>query len=196
MPDTLLVLGPPGTGKTRTISEIVNASAMSPAADRDCRRVLVTAHTNRAVDNILPRLPAGLLTIRVGGETLVTEDGKPYLLELRASELRREILNGTEPARTAYGNHGHAAHWAAELDRRLDAMTAALTRESQARAALDHARRAADGPAQLAVDNLAANLKACAEKLRRNEERTTRCTRRRERASARVGRPVIGGTTA
>ncbi len=42
----LLVLGPPGTGKTRFISK----------AAENLGRVLVTAHTNRAVDNILENL--------------------------------------------------------------------------------------------------------------------------------------------
>jgi hypothetical protein len=193
VPDMLCVLGPPGTGKTRTIRQIVNANATAPVADRDYRRVLVTAHTNRAVDNILPGLPAGLLIIRVGNEESVTADGKPYLLELRATELRQAILNGTEPTKTAYQNHDHAAQWLAELDRRLEAMTTALTRESQARAALDAARRAAGGPAQVAVDTLAATLETCAAKLRRTQTKITRWSQCREKAAVRENRRIIGG---
>lgn len=47
--DMLLVLGPPGTGKTRTISQIARACALKR------ERVLVTSHTHRAVDNVLAR---------------------------------------------------------------------------------------------------------------------------------------------
>jgi hypothetical protein len=193
VPDMLGVLGPPGTGKTRTISQIVHANVTAPAADGDCRRVLVTAHTNRAVDNILPRLPAGLLVIRVGNEDSVTEDGKPYLLELRATDLRQEILNATEPTKNAYGNHDHAAQWLAELDHRLVAMATALARESQAHAALDAARRTAGGPAQIAVDTLAATLETCATNLRRTQAKIARWNRRREKAAARGNRRMIGG---
>jgi hypothetical protein len=193
VPDVLGVLGPPGTGKTRTISQIINANVTVSETDRDCRRVLVTAHTNRAVDNILPRLPAGLLVVRVGNEDSVTEDGKPYLLELHATELRQEILTVTEPTKNAYGNLDHAAQWLAELDRRLAVMATALAREAQAHAALDAARRAAGGPAQVAVDALVATLETRTTDLRRTQATIARWNQRWEKAAARANRRVIGG---
>lgn len=193
VPDMLCVLGPPGTGKTRTISQIVHATATALASDRARRRVLVTAHTNRAVDNILPRLPADLLTIRVGNEDSVTEDGKPYLLELRAAELREHIRAGIGPAKAAYRNHDHAGQWLVELDQRLAAMTAALARESQAHAAMETARRAAGGPAQSAVDTLAVNLETCAARLRGIEAKLIRLSARRDGAAARANRQIVGG---
>ncbi len=66
VPDQLLILGPPGTGKTRTISEIAAACA----ARR--QRVLVTSHTNRAVDNVLERLPGHIVSVRIGNEDSMT----------------------------------------------------------------------------------------------------------------------------
>jgi AAA domain len=63
--DILLVLGPPGTGKTRVISQTARSCAL------DGGRVLVTSLSNRAVDNVLGRLPPDLLAIRVGN------DGRP-----------------------------------------------------------------------------------------------------------------------
>lgn len=193
VPDLLGVLGPPGTGKTRTISQIVYANVTAPVADPDCGRVLLTSHTNRAVDNILPRLHPDLLVVRVGNEDSVTEDGKPYLLELRAAGLRQEILNATEPTKNAYQNHDHVAQWLAELDGQLAAMAAGLTRESQAHAALDAARRAVGGESQVAVDTLAATLEYRGTKLRHIQTGIARWSRRRKKAAARVNRRVIRG---
>jgi hypothetical protein len=193
VPDMLGVLGPPGTGKTRTISQIVHANVTTPATGEDYRRVLVTAHTNRAVDNILPRLPADLLVVRIGNEDSVTEDGKPYLLELRAADLRQEILNATEPTKNAYGNHRHAAQWLTELDRRLTAMATTLIRESQSHGALAAARRTAGGSAQVAVDALAATVDIRETKLRRTEAKIVRWNQRRGKAAARGDRRLSGG---
>ena len=53
-PDLLVILGPPGTGKTRTITEIVRAASAR-------ERVIVCSQSNRAVDNVLKELPQGLL---------------------------------------------------------------------------------------------------------------------------------------
>src|SRR6266496_5423865 len=52
VPDLLLVLGPPGTGKTRTITEIAQACSTRR------QRVLITSGTHKAVDNVLKRLPS------------------------------------------------------------------------------------------------------------------------------------------
>lgn len=45
--DVCCVHGPPGTGKTRTLIEVVKTAC------RDGQRVLVSAHSNQAVDNLL-----------------------------------------------------------------------------------------------------------------------------------------------
>ncbi len=58
--DLLLVLGPPGTGKTRTITQIARSTALGMAGVRAPARVLITSHTHRAVDNVLTRLPRDL----------------------------------------------------------------------------------------------------------------------------------------
>jgi len=54
----LLVVGPPGTGKTKFIT------VSSKVLGRD-KKVLVTAHTNRAVDNVLENLKPGF-ALRIG----------------------------------------------------------------------------------------------------------------------------------
>ncbi|MHC3437537.1 AAA domain-containing protein [Natrialbaceae archaeon A-gly3] len=77
--DFALIHGPPGTGKTYTIARAVRAMV-----ERG-ERVLLSAFTNRAVDNILEAvLDQGLDTdrlVRVGTESGVRADMQAYRLE-------------------------------------------------------------------------------------------------------------------
>jgi hypothetical protein len=90
VPDRLVVLGPPGTGKTRTITEIAAACAASG------QQVLVTSQTNRAVDNVLERLPAHIRAVRVGNEDAMTSHARGFMVETQVERLRAEILAATE----------------------------------------------------------------------------------------------------
>ncbi|MEN3615797.1 AAA domain-containing protein [Plantactinospora sp. ZYX-F-223] len=125
VPDLLLVLGPPGTGKTRTIVEIATA-----AAGRN-ERVLVASQTNTAVDNVIERLPAALTAIRVGNESRIAGAVQHKTLASTAADLQQRILSRTEAAA------GRLAPWLAEPSpaqgwlRRLDV---ALGDVQQARA--------------------------------------------------------------
>ncbi len=90
VPDLLLVLGPPGTGKTQTIQEIVKAY------ERQKKRILVTSKTNRAVDNALERLISDdLLVVRFGHEDSVSETMRGQLIDTQAEKLQREIFTKT-----------------------------------------------------------------------------------------------------
>jgi len=91
VPDMLLVLGPPGTGKTRTITEIARA-----CGERH-QRVLITSKTHRAVDNVLERLSTEHLTIvRVGHEDMISGSVRPMLIDYRARDLQKITLQRTE----------------------------------------------------------------------------------------------------
>jgi len=57
--EILLIVGLPGTGKTRVI-----AKAAYELAKRG-ERVLITSHTNRAVDNVIELLPLDI-SLRIG----------------------------------------------------------------------------------------------------------------------------------
>ena len=90
--ELLLIVGPPGTGKTRVI-----ARAALELAKRG-EKVLVASHTNRAVDNVVELLPIDI-TLRVGRPEKVHANVRPYMLSYKArqalgkklEELEREI---------------------------------------------------------------------------------------------------------
>ncbi|MGN0424009.1 MAG: AAA domain-containing protein [Acetatifactor sp.] len=71
--DLLLVLGPPGTGKTTVISFWVEYFI------RKGQRVLISSQNNAAVDNVLARFGKIAETVRLGNENKVQENCKPYL---------------------------------------------------------------------------------------------------------------------
>lgn len=105
--DIALIHGPPGTGKTYTLVEIIRQAI---AAEES---VLVTAASNAAVDNIAERLIAsGVHIVRLGHPARVSEQVEAYTLDaqleqteefklsrkwiIEANALRRKIRTGRE----------------------------------------------------------------------------------------------------
>ncbi|GAA2206781.1 hypothetical protein GCM10009850_022390 [Nonomuraea monospora] len=121
VPDLLLVLGPPGTGKTRTIAQIVAACAGR-------QRVLVTSHTNRAVDNVLEKLPEDVFTVRIGNEDKMSAHARGLMVENRVQQEQRRVLAATEGTAAALasftGAGSPAARWLSYLAQCLDGASA------------------------------------------------------------------------
>jgi superfamily I DNA and/or RNA helicase len=101
-PELALIHGPPGTGKTRTLVEIVRQAVARS------ERVLLTAASNTAVDNLAERLIAhGVPVLRLGHPARVSSSVASSTLDARidgsdarkiarrlfaeASELRRKV---------------------------------------------------------------------------------------------------------
>lgn len=83
-----LIHGPPGTGKTRTLVEIITQSV-----ERG-ERVLATAASNMAVDNLVQRLDAaGLRVVRLGHPARVHDDAADLTLDAQLE--RHEIYKLT-----------------------------------------------------------------------------------------------------
>jgi DNA replication ATP-dependent helicase Dna2 len=109
MHDYLLIHGPPGTGKTSVIAEIVKRLCQQG------QRVLLAAFTNQAVDNMLKRLDAEGLHdfVRLGNERSVDNTMAEHLLKKLVKqkqggqidlETRQDSFQGT---RKGYPHHEH-----------------------------------------------------------------------------------------
>lgn len=102
--DLYTVVGPPGTGKTEVI-----AKAASELADRG-ERVLVTSHTNIAVDNVVEKL-AGTTSqtvVRVGRPEKVSTKAKELMLEKvidSESASVDDLLSRVDELKSTIGKH-------------------------------------------------------------------------------------------
>lgn len=117
--DLLCIEGPPGTGKTTTIVEIAQAAVARG------ERVLITSQTNKAVDNVLERMPAALTAIRVGNEEKMTQAVRHKTLAATAGQLQERILSRTEATAQRLepwsGEPSVASRWIRRLGEQLAA---------------------------------------------------------------------------
>ena len=78
--DVAIIHGPPGTGKTTTLVQVIKEVL------KEEKQVLVCAPSNAAVDLLCDKLSeAGLQTLRIGHPARVNEDMLPYTLDARAA---------------------------------------------------------------------------------------------------------------
>lgn len=90
--DVFLVMGPPGTGKTTVILEWAKYFI-----EKEHKRVLISSQNNKAVDNVLSRIAdeKKIDMIRIGSESKLQEEVKPYMFENKLRSLRESIVKNT-----------------------------------------------------------------------------------------------------
>jgi hypothetical protein len=183
VPDMLLVLGPPGTGKTRTITQIAAACAARG------ERVLVTSYTNRAVDNVLERLPAHVRSVRVGNEDAMTSPARAFMVENQVGALKEEIVAATEGAvsRLAVldGHGGTVDRWMDHLSAQLAKARAAEGVALARSHALDALTTTLTAPLRPRIDAAQAALARCQATVAELEDDRLRRRRRLEWAQVR-----------
>lgn len=124
--DLYTVVGPPGTGKTEVIAKAAHELA------NNGERVLVTSHTNIAVDNVIEKLAGDNphRAVRVGRPEKVSTEAKQLMLEKvidNESASVTDLLNRVDELKSAISEHQerinaleeHKNHLSYEVDSRL-----------------------------------------------------------------------------
>jgi hypothetical protein len=187
VPDLSLVLGPPGTGKTRVIREI----AVS-CAERG-QRVLLTSHTNRAVDNVLEGIPAQVLSIRVGNEDRVTSAARQYLADVQVETVQRDIAGCTKAAAdrlSTFSRDPDPDRWLSYSDDQLADATATQAEMTVHGAARDAAAERATAPIRPRIETAEVALQGHEARLAKLTHAAAR--RRTQVQWARTRRAVFG----
>ncbi len=93
--DFLIVEGPPGTGKTRFITEVIlQTLEQNPHA-----RILLSSQTHVALDNALERIRSQnphLKLVRIGSHEKVADVVKPLLVEEQMHQWRQEAISNSQ----------------------------------------------------------------------------------------------------
>ncbi|MDE7227060.1 MAG: AAA family ATPase [Treponemataceae bacterium] len=110
-PDFAFLDGPPGSGKTTSILELIAQLVMQG------KKILLTASTNAAVDNILERLEklpeevrAKILAVRIGNESSISDTVQEYTLSDVPQNYHEEIsMRANVVCATIFGVLKHPA---------------------------------------------------------------------------------------
>jgi hypothetical protein len=190
VPDILMVLGPPGTGKTRTITEIARS-----CGDKK-QRVLVTSGTHKAVDNVLERMPPDLIVIRVGHESNVSEKMREKMIDAQAQKLQEVLLEHTEQAAYSFGRLLSSK---GEIDTIVHQLTQGQIYLASKEARLNLLGRQhyasetrVTGPFKQKYEELNANLQPLMKKVTQLQNRVDVWSRRRKRNENLRHLPVLG----
>jgi len=127
--DLLLVEGPPGTGKTTFITElVVQEIRRNPDA-----RILVSSQTHAALDNVLERLSAieieprpSLLRIGRVGDERISRGVEPVLMGAQLKQWRKDIVRGGRAYLREWARARGISERGVEIAMRLDELASVL----------------------------------------------------------------------
>jgi serine/threonine protein kinase len=127
--DLLLIEGPPGTGKTTLIAELI---AQEIRRNPDAR-ILVSSQTHAALDNVLERLGAlsgdsapRLLRVGRQGDERIAAGVEPLLLGARLSEWRKEAIKSGRKFLREWAKDRDISERGVEIAMRLDELASVI----------------------------------------------------------------------
>lgn len=135
--DVLAIEGPPGTGKTKLITEIV----VQWLRRNPEHRILLSSQTHIALDNVLERvaeLDPLVEIIRIGrsDEPKISEQSKKLLLERRVEAWIAEVRRASEAEMTRWADANGVDRETVAVGMKVERLLQVLKRQSDAREAI------------------------------------------------------------
>lgn len=132
--DVLAIEGPPGTGKTKLITEIV----VQWLRRNPEHRILLSSQTHIALDNVLERvaeLDSSVQMIRIGrsDEAKISDQSKKLLLERRVEAWIAEVRQASEAEMTRWADANGVDRETVATGMKVERLLQVLKRESDVR---------------------------------------------------------------
>lgn len=193
IPDLLLVWGPPGTGKSRTITE------MARQYSKQGRRVLITSGTHKAVDNVLEQFLSDerLMVVRFGHEDRILESVRARLtIDEQTRAMQQQILKRTRALahqlqpfiqgnNTLYTSMAQARSLLSQWQNNQQ-------RLQELQQLLGYAGQKIESQYQPRIQTLASSLQKLEAQLQKQTQRMTRWLQKQQQASQKRDQAVLG----
>jgi DNA polymerase III delta prime subunit len=191
--DVLLIWGPPGTGKTRTIIEIAKQYS------KQGKRVLITSGTHKAVDNVLEQFlhEKSLTVVRFGHEDRILESVRAHLtIEEQTKAMTQQILERTQPLvsklhrlkQEIHGLRTQLAQTQAQLTQWLNTQQ----RQQELRQLLAQTKQAIEYPYQAHLKVLASRRQTLEAQHQRERHNQASWQEKQQRAMLHAQDPLLG----
>lgn len=192
IPDLLLVWGPPGTGKSRTITEIARQYS------KEGRRVLITSGTHKAVDNVLEQFLADeqLMVVRFGHEDRILETVRARLtIDEQTSRMKEQILKRTHSLTQQFQafiqKQDILNTQVAQAQALLSHWYSNQQRLKELQQLLSYAGQKIEGQYQPRIQELTASLQKLEARIQKRTQRMTRWRQKQQQAAQKINQSVL-----
>lgn len=193
IPDLLLVWGPPGTGKSRTITEIARQYS------KQGRRVLITSGTHKAVDNVLEQFLTDerLMVVRFGHEDRILESVRARLtIEEQTREMKQQILKRThtlmQQLQTFMQERNALNTQVAQAQSLLSQWYSNQQRQRELQQLLSYVGQNIESLYQPRIQALTGSLQKLEAEIQRQTQRVARWRQKQQQASQKKNQSMLG----
>jgi hypothetical protein len=192
LPDLLLVWGPPGTGKSRTITEIARQYS------KQGRRVLITSGTHKAVDNVLEQFLTDehLMVVRFGHEDRILETVRARLtIDEQTRAMQQQILKRTQPLtqqlQTFTQERNTLHNQVLQAQNLLSQWQSNQQRLQELQQLLEYARQKIESQYQPQMQQLAFSLQRLETLFQKQTQQIALWRQKQEQAAQKVGQTIL-----